>query len=338
MAYRERFVAHPSRMPPTPAGKAVVQRRPEHDLLKLQALAGNQVVLRTLAAAGRGTTTAPAVQVARAPQGGKTAAPVGDDLENLPLVAGRLGATGLARPKPGATTAEQEPSGPTPRLTKKTVVAPTESPRRNRPVEEPMGGLGYQTQSGPTGGNSGAYKWVVQWKLDNPSPQGGWIVQRVDFKVDAKEADAGTGKMNTLKRAVGVKPMKKVKLQAKFGVDPASLTRYWEAWQVMPGQSVTSYAQNGDVEDDTYAFPSFGPGTKGSVGSVGKAEFYEGLTLPNSFKVTNAAPAWILPLTRSQPKLEGGTGAIPHTLMATWDSTKDGTDDKPDETTKIKTK
>ena len=164
------------------------------------------------------------------------------------------------------------------------------------------------------------------------------MVQRVDFKVDAKEADTSDGKLNAVKKSLGIKPMKKVDLVAKIGLDPSSLSRYWEAWPVNPGQSTTTYAEGGDVEDDTYAFPTLGPGTKGQSGSAGQAEFYEGLTLPPSFKVTNAAPAWILPITRSTPKLKGGTGSIPHTLLATWDSTKQDATGKPDETTKIKTK
>jgi hypothetical protein len=43
------------------------------------------------------------------------------------------------------------------------------------------------------------------------------------------------------------------------------------------------------------------------------------LTLPGSFKVTNAAPTFILPATKSAPKLTGGTGAISHNLTAIWD-------------------
>jgi len=178
----------------------------------------------------------------------------------------------------------------------------------------------------------------VQWQLDKASEKGGWIVQRVDFKVDARELDTSKGMLNSAMRAVGAKPTKAYDLPGKLGVDPAWLTRYWEAWPVKADQSVTTYAKGGDREDDTYAFPSFGPNSRGTVGSVGQAEFHEGLTLPAQFAVTNAAPAWILPITRSQPKLKGGTGAIPHTLSAKWDSIKTDAAGKADETTTITTK
>ena len=310
-----------------------VRRAPEPSardaLLDRQATVGNRAVVAALAQA-RGPAPV---------KGGKTGFAL-DDVDSLPLVAGRFGSqmSQVTAPDP----VEMPPVGSAPRLTKRTVVAPTSRPSHTetggRAGHDAVGGLGYQTQSGPTPGASGGYKWVVQWKLDKPSANGGWIVQQVDFKVDAKEADDKDSKANSVKKAFGVKPMKKVDVQAKLNVDPAGLTRYWEAWPVSPGESVTTYAEGGDLEDDTYAFPSFGPGTKGSVGSAGKAEFYEGLELPDSFQVLNKAPAWILPITRSKPKLAGGTGSIPHTLMATWDSTKKDADDKPDETTKIKTK
>jgi hypothetical protein len=35
--------------------------------------------------------------------------------------------------------------------------------------------------------------------------------------------------------------------------------------------------------------------------------------------VKNAAPAWSLPATNSNPGLTGGTGALDHNLTATWD-------------------
>ena len=99
-------------------------------------------------------------------------------------------------------------------------------------------------------------------------------------------------------------------------------TPFWEAWQVNKGQSVTTYAEGGDVEDDTYANPRYAAGTKGSVSTSGSAEFHEGLTLPSSFKADPNAPSGILPVTKSDPgTLSGGTGSISHNLTATWDST-----------------
>lgn len=315
-----------------PRSVPTVRRAPEpvarDALLSLQAKVGNRAVVAALAQA----------RSAASVKGGKTGFALGD-VDSLPLVAGRFGSQ---MNQVTVHPVEMPKVGSAPRLTKRTVVAPKSRPSHTetggRAVHDVVGGLGYDTRTGPTPGASGAYKWVVQWKLDKPSAKGGWIVQQVDFKVDAQEADDRDSKANSIKKAFGVKPMKKFDVQAKLNADPAALTRYWEAWPVSPGRSVTTYAEGGDLEDDTYAFPSFGPGTKGSVGSAGKAEFYEGLKLPDSFQVLNKAPAWILPITRTKPKLEGGTGSIPHTLMATWNSTKKDADDKPDETTKIKTK
>jgi hypothetical protein len=105
------------------------------------------------------------------------------------------------------------------------------------------------------------------------------------------------------------------------GWDP-SWTPYWEAWPINAGQSVTTYAEeNNDVEDDTYGSVSEADNSKGSLTIAGRAEFYEGATLPADMKPTNTAPAWILPFTRKNPNVAGGTGAIDHNLTVTWDCT-----------------
>ena len=80
-------------------------------------------------------------------------------------------------------------------------------------------------------------------------------------------------------------------------------------WPGLIGQtSQSGYAElNNDREDDTYG-SSIIPDTKGTMTVTGAAEFYEGLTLPASFTVTNAAPTWILPATKTAPTLTGGTG------------------------------
>ena len=93
---------------------------------------------------------------------------------------------------------------------------------------------------------------------------------------------------------------------------------FWEAWQINKGQKVTTYAEGGDDEDDTFVLNE-SPSTKGTVTAKGSPQFYEGLVLPADFKVTNKAPTYILPTTKSAPTLAGGTGAISHDLTATWD-------------------
>jgi hypothetical protein len=158
--------------------------------------------------------------------------------------------------------------------------------------------LGKKTVKAAKGGDCGAFDWTVQWVLDKPSPSGGWVVQRVDGTRDVKDS-AGR--------------------PADGSWDATGWCPYWEAWQINRGQRITTYAEKNDVDDDRYWVTTPARGTKGSVTITGSAEFYEGLALPSSFKVTNKPPAWILPYTKTAPLLAGGTGAIPHTLTATWD-------------------
>lgn len=155
--------------------------------------------------------------------------------------------------------------------------------------------------SAPAARDCGGWNWVIQWKLDKPSTTGGWIVQRVDARRDVKDASGAA-------------------VPVTNGWDPA-WTPYWEGWKVNPGKSVTTYAETGDLEDDTYAGTAGGDNTKGSFTMTGHADFYEGATLPATMTPTNAAPAWILPFTKTDPSLPGGTGAIAHDLTATWDCT-----------------
>jgi hypothetical protein len=90
-----------------------------------------------------------------------------------------------------------------------------------------------KTVSGPTSKQHGGFKWVVQWELDKPSPKGGVIIQKVNAVHDIKDKD---GKKLTT------------------GFD--KWVPYWEAWIVDKDQKVTTYAETGDLEDDTFSKPS----------------------------------------------------------------------------------
>jgi hypothetical protein len=170
---------------------------------------------------------------------------------------------------------------------------------------------------GPTASDCGGYKWVVQYELDKKTTKGGWVVQKVELPYDVKDCSD---------KAVD---------PTKVGGPQPSAHPYWEAWQINKDQKVTTYAEGGDVEDDTFATAGPGNNTKGNTTQKGTAEFYDGLTLPSSFKATNKAPSWILPATTAAPTLSGGTGAISHELKATWDCcSKDKTATK---NTKIET-
>jgi hypothetical protein len=174
--------------------------------------------------------------------------------------------------------------------------APAVSGKPKKPAK-----LTKRTEKRAKAGDCGEFTWVVQWKLDRPSPAGGWVVQKVEVDRDVTDCDGNDSPASV-----------------SGGLDP-SWYPLWEAWQIRAGQKVTTYAQdNNDREDDTYGSDSQ-PDTKGSLKVTGTAEFYEGLSLPADFQVTNAAPTWILPATNTAPTLAGGTGAIAHDLTATWD-------------------
>ena len=165
-----------------------------------------------------------------------------------------------------------------------------------------------RTEHAVTTGDCGKFSWTVQWKLDKPTKVGGWVIQKVELDRDVKKCDGTAAPV--------------------VGLDPAWYP-VWEAWPIRKNCKVTKYAEHGDREDDTYGSSSQ-PDTKGSLKVRGRAEFYEGLTLPATFRVTNAAPTYILPATKTPPSLTGGTGAIAHDLAATWDCCTGG-----DKSTKV---
>ena len=176
--------------------------------------------------------------------------------------------------------------------------------------------LNKKTVSGPTDSDCGGFNWAIQWVLDKKTTKGGWVVQKVELPYNVTACD---NKAVDPSKVSGLKP---------------SWYPLWEAWQINKDQQVTTYAEGGDVYDDTYASSGPGSDTKGSVMVRGTAEFYDGLTLPSSFKVTNKPPTGILPATNSAPTLSGGTGTLSHNLKATWNCcSKDKTATK----TKIET-
>ncbi|MGH9076351.1 MAG: hypothetical protein ACRDY0_02665 [Acidimicrobiales bacterium] len=155
----------------------------------------------------------------------------------------------------------------------------------------------------------GGFDWMIQWKLDHPSPAGGWIVQKVEV---AHNVTKPPGRLRKF-----VRGSRQVPVRSGF----EAFVPYWEAWKVNAGKDVTNYAQGGDTNDDQFASPPFAEGTKGILTETGAPQFHEGLALPGSFKENGVQPAGILMATRSDPgALAGGTGTIPHSLTATWDS------------------
>jgi RHS repeat-associated protein len=160
--------------------------------------------------------------------------------------------------------------------------------------------LTYKTISQPTTGDCGAmHNWVVLWILSKATPRGGQIFQKLDVKLKVKDCKG-----------------KKITHPADDGH-----WNYSEAWDVNPNQSVTSYAQNGDPNDDTYSTAGAGDCTEGIVIMKGRARFYEDITLPTSFQPNNPSTyAGILPAATPYPHLNPDT-ATPsehHEIKIEW--------------------
>ena len=153
--------------------------------------------------------------------------------------------------------------------------------------------------SGPTSEKHGGFKWVIQWELDKPSPAGGVIIQKVNAVHDIKDKD---GK--------------------KLGTGFDKWVPYWEAWEINKDQKVTTYAETGDLEDDTFSKPSSPDGSQGTFEEKGTAAFFEGAKLPASMKPERKSPAGIRPFSQSDPALAGGSSSLAHELKATWDGVK----------------
>jgi RHS repeat-associated protein len=174
-----------------------------------------------------------------------------------------------------------------------------------------------KTVAGPTAGNCGQFTWTIQWLLNINSDAGGWIIQNVSVAFSVTDCDDD---------AIDVK-------KATSGaVDPAWWP-LWEAWEVAEGSNTTTYADAGDVMDDTYAMPSFGDCTRGTITITGSADYYEGLTLPSSFVATDKPPAYILPSTQTNPNLGAGSGAVQHSVTLSWNCCPSDDDDTTTYTT-----
>ncbi len=142
--------------------------------------------------------------------------------------------------------------------------------------------------------NNGEYEWIIQWELSDATTAKGWIVQEVEATYDVKDKDDE--------------------------VIDDDHDHFMEAWEVNSGKKITSYAEGGDVEDDTFTDPDYGVGSKGSITVAATAAYYEG-DLPNDFAENNpSTQAGILPSTTTiHGDLLGGP-STPHNLEATWDS------------------
>lgn len=158
--------------------------------------------------------------------------------------------------------------------------------------------------------SNGAFSWGVQWSIDNASAStNGWIVQHVVVRQDVAAWHPPLLHGATMPIVTG---------QGAYGGLRTSWYPLWEAWQVRGG-AVFVGGSTSPHSADTYGQGAVGADTKGKTEVAGRADFYQNLALPAAFTVRNAAPAWALPATNTNPALAGGTGALHHDLTATWD-------------------
>jgi hypothetical protein len=157
---------------------------------------------------------------------------------------------------------------------------------------------------------NGGFSWPVRWSLQNATASThGWIVQLVSVGHSVSDSSGaavtpGTGSYGGLRH---------------------SWYPLWEAWQVRRGQVFVG-GSTSPHNADTYSQGRVGASTRGATAVLGWANFYPNLTIPSAFTVRNAAPAWALPVTNSNPGLTGGTGELKHNLIASWNGvTADGT-------------
>lgn len=144
----------------------------------------------------------------------------------------------------------------------------------------------------------GGYHWAVKWNLDKPTTKGGYVVQMVASWVNVKDCKG-----------------KPVRVQDRVRSYNPKNYPFWESWKIGKNQTGT-----GKSRDDSYTWlQGVGVGTKGFIQVRGYATFYEGLTLPSSFKVVPNSPAQLAPMTRTNPNLPHGPDTVLHTLTASWD-------------------
>ena len=155
----------------------------------------------------------------------------------------------------------------------------------------------------------GAYTYKVKWGIPaSETASSGWVVQKVTKQFEAKNCD-GT-------------PV------APQGFDDTSNYPFWEAWEFTPGQNVwVGAAAGGSVHGgDTFSGPDYGPGTKGKKTVTGEVKAIVGFVPPAHMTRRDAAPAWALPYTRTEPpQFASAPAGATHQLVAEWDCCPNGT-------------
>jgi uncharacterized protein RhaS with RHS repeats len=133
-------------------------------------------------------------------------------------------------------------------------------------------------------GRNGTQQMTREFELTNPSPNGGYVIQKMTTKVEITKPEKIT----------------------------SSLT-YYEAFEVPQGAVGTVPSR------DTFAV-SPPAGSSGSASWSGSARFYENLTLPSTFSANGVRNAGSLPATTVDPKLDprGATAPVNVEFKTSW--------------------
>lgn len=161
----------------------------------------------------------------------------------------------------------------------------------------PTATMSIKNIQGPLKKPCGGFSWTVQFLLKSPSAKGGYFVQKI-----------------SIQRTIEKKCPKQY--------NDLDVT-YYEAWPVSAGKTVTTYADKGDVNDDTFFNPSMTQ-SEGNSNFSAQVKFFENITLPADFKANNRQTfAGILPSTKSKPAFWDAADALDHKLVSTWDCCDD---------------
>jgi hypothetical protein len=165
----------------------------------------------------------------------------------------------------------------------------------------------------------GGYQYKVRWGIPaSETASSGWIVQRVDKTFTATDC---TG----------------AKVNPTAFDDPAGYP-FWEAWEFTAGQNVwVGHASGGSPHSgDSFGAGGYGPGTKGKKVITGEVKAIVGFVPPAGMTARNAAPAWALPYTRTEPPQFASTlGGAEHSLTAEWNCCPSGTVTQPTAVTAV---
>jgi hypothetical protein len=155
----------------------------------------------------------------------------------------------------------------------------------------------------------GSYTYKVRWGVPaSEAASAGWIVQKVTKRFEAYDC-AGN------------------RVPPQPADDPSGYP-FWEAWEFTSGQHVwVGPASAGSPHSgDTFGGVDYGPGTRGRKTVHGEVKAIVGFVPPAGMTPRNAAPAWALPYTRTEPPQFASTlpGAT-HELNMEWNCCPNGT-------------